>query len=225
MRSTYSRDESATGITSGCVPTRPSAEHAHDRAERVEIAVDAHALAADQDHARDVLVEIGQRRDEARVRRVAERERLERLVGRLERHDHVEPQVEHLGHEVEALAALERVVREHRVVPVAVLVTRQAVLELRAPCRRSCRGARARRSRGRAAAPRSAARRMRVSSSLPSSTRAGAELLARVVLEADAGVLAVLGEARAQRVGLGRDVDVGVVEIGWTSPRRRRRPA
>ena len=35
-----------------------------------------------------------------------------------------------LGHEVEALAALESVVREHRVVPVAVLVTREAVLEL-----------------------------------------------------------------------------------------------
>jgi hypothetical protein len=85
----------------------PIVQQAHDGAERIEIAIDSELLRTQQDQARQVLVHVGERGDEAGVGRLAQRERVERLVGRFEGHDDAEPEVQHLGDELARVPPLE----------------------------------------------------------------------------------------------------------------------
>jgi len=189
-------------------------EHAYDRAQRIELAVDPLLLAAQHDQTRDVLVHVGQRRDEARVRRVTERQGIERRIGGLDRHHHREPEVEDLRHEVAGVAALERAVREDVVVPVAVLVPVEPVLELADGL-----GAGLERV-GRSAlqiqeqvGDRLAAGLILGVVALGLVRRERAEVVGHVAVERDTRLVAVALQPLAQRPGVGRRVDVGVVEI------------
>ncbi len=104
-------------------------QHPDDRREGIDVAVEGFALGMHEDQTRDALVEVGQGPDEAGVAILGEGEGAIRLEGDLEGRDHRQPEGEDLVDKGRCVAGRERALGVDRVIPVAVLVAVETILE------------------------------------------------------------------------------------------------